>query len=244
MAYASVLVIAVINCAVLFFVSFLAIGGDGSSDGINTIWLFGYVWIALLTFAALVLCARKRGSSGVLVAASTLPTAYIASVLATALGASMVYLKPSSVEFTAACKNSAAQFLAPPSEPVRTLTYEWGRKYPVDINYFRITASDYVSAFETRNPPYPPGITLVESHPETADVLVSFKYPIGEKELSQAFSRQGLVGYELTVLDQRDNRTLARLRYFTDLANNRACGPTVDGVLSIRAFVLKAIGAQ
>ncbi|MDR7307408.1 hypothetical protein [Rhodoferax saidenbachensis] len=244
MAYASVLVLAAINCAILFFVSLLAVGGDGSSDGIKTIWLLGYVWIALFTIAALVLCARKRGPSGVLVAASTLPTAYVASVLATALGASMVYLKPSSLEFTAACKNSVAQFLAPSSEPVHTLAYEWGRKHPIDINYFRIAANDYVSAIETRNPPYPPGITLVENNPETADVLVSFKYPIGEEELSQAFSRQGLVGYELTVLDQRDNRTLARLRYFTDLSNNKACGPTVDGVLSIRAFVLKAIGAQ
>lgn len=224
MPYVSVLVLAAINCAVLFFVALLAVGGDGSSDGVKTIWLFGYVWIALLTIAALFLCARKRGPSGVLVAASTLPTAYIASVLATALGASIVFLKPSSLEFTAACKNSVAQFLAPPAEPVHTLAHEWGRKFPVDINYFRISANNYISEMGTRNLPYPPNITLVENKPTTADVLVSFKYPIGEEELWKDFSHQGLVGYELTVLDQRDNRTLAKLKYFTDLSNSKACG--------------------
>lgn len=244
MAYAAVLTVAAINCIVLFFLAFLAVGGDGSSDGVKTIWLFGYIWIALLTTAALVLCARKNGSAGVVVAASTLPTAYIASLAAIVLGAGLTSLKPASAEFTAACKSSGAQFLSMPAEPVHSLAYNWGREYPVEINYLGIDASNHVSAIETRNPPYPPGITLIEEKQAKPDVLVSFVYPTGKEELSQALSRQGLVGYELTVLDQRDNRTLAKLRYFTDFANKRACGPTVDGTLSIRAFVLKAIGAQ
>ena len=243
MTYASVFVLAAINGVVLFLAAFLAAGGDGSSSGVKAIWLFGYVWIALLTAAALVMCARKRGAAGVLIAASTLPTAYLASVAAVVLGAIFAYLKPASSELAEACKSSGAKFLSPPVEPVRTLAYEWGRNYPVEINYFRIAARNHVSELGTRNAPYPSGVRLVDNKASRADVLVSFKYPIGEGELLRALSDQGLVGYELTVFDQRDNRTLAVLKYFTDLSNNKACGPTVDGELSVSNFVLKAIGA-
>lgn len=244
MTYVRVLVVAAINCAILFFVGFLAAGGDGSSSGVRTVWLLGYAWIALLTTTALFLCARKRGILGLAVAVGTLPTGYVASVLTTLLGVSMSFFKPASPEFIAACKTAGVQFVAPPVEPVHSVAYEWGRKYPVDINYFRIVSNDYVSELEARNPPYPPGITLVTSNPTGADVLVSFSYPIGQEEIWKVSSHQSLVGYELTVLDQRDNRTLAKFRYFTDLSNSRACGPTIEGVLSVRAFVLKAIGAE
>ena len=244
MAYAGVLIVAAINCVVLFFLAFLAAGGDGSSDGVRTIWLFGYIWIALVTSAALVLCARKRGPAGIAIAASALPTAYVASIAAIVLGVGLASLKPAPAEFKAACETSGAQFLSQPVQPVRSVGYEWGREYPVEINYLRIAENNHVSAIETRNPPYPPGITAIDSKVAKPDVLVSFTYPIGKEELLEAISRQGLVGYELTVLDQRDNRTLAKLRYFTDFANKKACGPTVDGALSVRAFVLRAIGAQ
>jgi hypothetical protein len=244
MAYAGVLVLAAINCVILFFFAFLSVGGDGSSDGVKTIWLFGYIWIALLTTAALILCGRKRSSAGVVVAASTLPTAYLASVAAILLGTSMALFKPVSSEFAAVCKSTGAQFLASPAEPVRSLAYDWGHKYPIEINYFQIAANNHASLIEARNPPYPVGITLIDKELHTADVLVSFTYPIGKNELSQALSHQGMVGYELIVLDQRDNRTLATLKYLTNLSNKWACGPTADGVFSVRAFILKAIGAQ
>ncbi|APW41450.1 hypothetical protein [Rhodoferax saidenbachensis] len=244
MAYAGVLVIAAINCAVLFFLAFLATGGDGSSDGVKTIWLFGYIWITLFTVVALAFCARKGRTAGAVIAVSTLPTGYFASIAAIALGAGITFLKPDSAEFTAACKSSGAQFLASPTKPVHSLAYEWGRKYPIEINYFQIAANNHVSSIETRNPRYPSGITLIENSPSAADVLVRFTYPVGKDELLNALSHQGLIGYEIAVLDQRDNRTLATLRYFTDFSNRKACAPTNGGAFSVREFVLKAIGAQ
>lgn len=244
MGYATVLVVTVLNCIVLYFVAFLAAGGDGNSGGVKAVWLFGYLWIALLTVAALAFCARKKSSIGVLVAIGTLPSAYLVSIAALMLGVGLVYLKPASSEFTDACKSSGAQFLSSPTAPVDSLAYEWGREYPVEINYFEIGANNYVSSMGTRNPPYPPGVSLVTKEASRADVLVIFTYPIGKEQLSQALSRQGLIGYELNVIDQRNGRALARLRYFTDLLNNKACGPTENGILSVRTFVLKAIGRQ
>lgn len=243
MAYVRVLVIAAINCVLLFFVAFLAGGADGGFERVKTIWLSGYLWAALLTAVALALCARKRGSAGVVVAASTLPSAYLASLAAISVGAGFTYLKPASSEFTKACKSAEAKFLSSPREPVRSLGYEWGQKYPIEINYFQISPNNYASV-ETRNPPYPEGVTIIEDVPSSADVRISFTFPIGKDELWKAYSHQGLVGYGLTVLDQRSKRTLATLRYFTDLSNKKACGPTIKGVLSVRAFVLKAIKSQ
>lgn len=238
MAYATVLVVTVLNCIVLFFVAFLA------ADGVKAVWLFGYLWIALLTAAALALCARGKNSVGVLLAICTLPGAYLVSIAAITLEVGLVYLKPASSEFTDACKGSGVQFFSSPTEPVSSLAYEWGYKYPIEINYFEIGENNYVSSMGTRNPSYPPGVSLVTKEASRADVLVIFTYPIGKEQLSQALSRQGLIGYELNVIDQRNGIALARLRYFTDLLNNKACGPTENGILNVRAFVLKAIGRQ
>ena len=82
MAYLGVLLIAAANSVVLFFASFLAAGGDGSASGVYRVWIFGYTWIALFMVAALVACARKGAASGLLLAASTLPSAFIAGIIA------------------------------------------------------------------------------------------------------------------------------------------------------------------
>jgi hypothetical protein len=268
-AHVGVLALAAINCVVLYFTAFLAAGGDGSASGVRTVWLFGYFWIAAFTAASLVLCARGKGSVGVLTAASTLPTAYVAGFAAVLGGSLITDLKSSSSAFQAACKTAGVQFVATPATSVQSIAYDWGREYPVEINYFQLGSNGRVSSVEVRNPPYPIGIAFTESkttellrdgtrsekivrvprdgNPQratalAADVLVSYQYTNGVGELSKALSQQGLVGYEMTVLDLRDNRELAKLRYFTDLVNNRACGPTDGAVLNTRTFVLKAVG--
>ena len=37
MAYVGLLLVVVVNCVVLFFAAFLAVGGDGSSTGVKTV---------------------------------------------------------------------------------------------------------------------------------------------------------------------------------------------------------------
>jgi hypothetical protein len=238
-----VLVVAAINCLLLFLGSLFAAGGDGSSDGIRTVWIFGYSWLAFLTVVALVLCVRNKRSTGLVVAVGTLPMAYVLSIAVLMLSAGIDFLKPSTPEFTAACKTSGVQFFAQPTMPVHSLSYDWGRAYPIDINYFRIF-KNRITDLGSRNLSFPDDLTFASSKDAKTDVLVSFTYPIGKDELGEDHSRQGLIGYEVSVSDQRDKRMLATLRYFTDLANGRACGPTVDGDLSVSAFVLKAIGVR
>lgn len=81
MAYIGLLLVLVVNCVVLFFLSILAVGGDGSSDGVKTVWLFGYSWLAAFAFAALVLCIRGKASAGISLAASALPSAFVAGLV-------------------------------------------------------------------------------------------------------------------------------------------------------------------
>ena len=81
MRYLGVFLVAAVNCVVLFFVSFLAAGGDGSADGIHRVWAFGFTWIALVSLVALVVCARKGGATGMLVAAGALPSAFVLAIV-------------------------------------------------------------------------------------------------------------------------------------------------------------------
>jgi len=270
MACFGVLILAAGNYSVFSFVSVLAVPGDGSADGVGTVRAFGYFWIAAFTAAALFLCARGSYGAGILTVVSTLPTAYVAAVAIPLAGYALTYIKPNSPEFRAACKSAGVHFAAAPAAPVRSIAYDGAPDDTVqEFNYFELGANGRVSSRSIRNPPYPPQIAFIERKtterlpdgtqsakivrfprdglPQravalTADVLVSYKYTTGESELSKASSQQGLVGYELTVVDQRDQRELARLRYFTELTNNRVCGPTGNGVLDTRKFVLNAVG--
>ena len=76
MAYLGVLAIALANGVVLFFGSFLAVGGDGGADGVHRVWGYGSAWIAIFTVAALFSCARKNATTGLSIAAATLPAAW------------------------------------------------------------------------------------------------------------------------------------------------------------------------
>jgi hypothetical protein len=81
MSYFGVLLVACINCALLFFTSMLAAGGDGSKDGIHMIWWVGFPWVAIFTATALTYCARRRASAALTIAAGTLPAGWTVSLL-------------------------------------------------------------------------------------------------------------------------------------------------------------------
>ena len=80
MAYVGLLLVVLANCVFLFFAAFLAAGGDGSANGVKTVWLLGYLWVAACSVAALVLLLRGS-KSWLVVAAGTLPAAWAASLL-------------------------------------------------------------------------------------------------------------------------------------------------------------------
>jgi len=91
MAYVGFLLIVVANSIILFFLSFLAAGGDGSKDGILRVWLVGYAWIGIFSVVALVLCLRGKRASGLMVASSALPTGFVASLLFVIVGGLLGY---------------------------------------------------------------------------------------------------------------------------------------------------------
>jgi hypothetical protein len=86
MTYLGVVLVTAVNGFLLFFASLLAAGGDGSADGIVKVRLFGYCWIAVFAVAALVLCARGKGGSGVAVASAALPAAFAVGLLVVVCG--------------------------------------------------------------------------------------------------------------------------------------------------------------
>lgn len=81
MTYLGIFLIIAINCVILMFASFLAAGGDGSVNGVRTVWLFGYTWIAVFSIASLIQCYRGNKSTALGIAAGTLPAAYVAGVI-------------------------------------------------------------------------------------------------------------------------------------------------------------------
>jgi hypothetical protein len=76
MASFGVYLIATINCVVLYFVSFLFTGGNGTSDVVESVRWWGFIWIGIVSIAALYLCSRGKGDTGVLIALTPLPIAY------------------------------------------------------------------------------------------------------------------------------------------------------------------------
>lgn len=271
MPYVGLFLISAFNCAFVFVAGVLAVGGDGSSDGVQRVWPYGSLWVALFTTAAIALMSRGKSGTAILTAAATVPTALATAMAMSVAGYALGQLRPNSSALEAACKTAGVTFFAKPKLAVNSIAYDWGQKYPVEINFLEISDGYRLSNFQTRNPPYPPQIAFTEKvatevHRDgtksttivriprdgkgtsesalSADVLVSYKYVAGKDELGKASAQQGLIGYEVTITDRRDDRELAKLRYFTELARKRACGPAGTKVLGIQAFVLTALGMQ
>jgi len=200
-----------------------------------------------------------------------MPTAYSALVAGLYAGYVFGQIRPTSSELKEFCKTAEAQFLARPAQSVGSIAFDWNREFPPQIDYLEFADGFRLSKIGSSNPEYPPQIAFTEEiktevrrdgtksttilrFPRkgegtrepvlAADVLVSYRYLVGEGELWKTSASQGLVGYEITVTDRRDDRELAKLRYFTDLARDRACGPVGNKVLHIRTFVLTALGMQ
>jgi hypothetical protein len=73
----------------------------------------------------------------------------------------------------------------------------------------------------------------------TADVSVHYQIS-PEEELLKAYPEQGMIRYELTVMDRRTGEKLATKKYVIDAKNKRACGPEI----SDRTFILKSLALE
>lgn len=267
MAYVVVLLVTALNCVVLFFLSFLAVGGDGSADGIHRVWLFGYSWIAIFALAAFSQCARGKRSTAIAIASSTLPSGYIAALLGILIATGFNSIKPNSPEFDLACKAAGPHYMKKPTTIVESIAYDWKPStYPPDTNYFKLDARGNVSNLRGGSPRFPDVIKFIEGRccqfegaptngirpfvrrlnsgeyfgiPElTADALVTYK--VSSVEVPS--SKNLLKTVDIIVTDRRDGQTLATLRYLLDQQGRRGCGVTSNEAMDEQAFIRRAVG--
>lgn len=174
----------------------------------------------------------------------------------------VAFAVPDSETFSSECKTAGAQFIKPPDSPVHSIAYYRETKHPPHFTSLSVSWGTHISSLSYDNPPGHPTLEFTETGPNivgapythrpttgseygvdalTADVLVKFNMS-PEDELQKALGSQGVVNYELTVIDRRTNEKLAFLHYVTDTINRRACGLMGEKKLSESAFILKAIG--
>ena len=73
----------------------------------------------------------------------------------------------------------------------------------------------------------------------TADVSVQYQIS-PEEELLKAHSEQGMIRYEMTVVDRRTGEKLATKKYVINAKSKRACGPEI----SDQSFILKSLALE
>lgn len=268
-----VIAIAAFNALAVYFLSFLAVGGNGSLDGVVTVRWFGFGAIAIATTLSLIMCARGKRATGIVTAAATLPAAYAVSIVILLAGGMFDAFAPASSAFSAACKDMGARYLNSPVTPVRSIAYDWEKgEYPPQFNYFEVAANGHLSSLRggVGYSRLPAQIEFTESKccrfegsPITGGGLPYFRRPNSEAPyfgISQVSADSvvtfrstpvkltgedlNLTKYEVQVTDRRTGDTLAILKYMLDSRGRRGCGSTAAGVMDERAFVLKAVGVQ
>lgn len=261
----TILLITAFNCVVVYFISFLAVTGDGGSTVIVQARIVGYLWIASLVLISMIL--MLRGSSRAIpLAAGTLPLGFFAASLAIPLFSYLYTFRPANPAFEAICRDTGLRFIAPPAAPVTSVAFDWpADQNPPQFNYFTMDSRRNISTLGTRLPSFPPFVLFAESRccrhegrptngvrpyirrsnegnyfgvsELTADVLVTFKQT--DKEIGSDRRTVNLV--EVIVVDRRDNRMLSTLKYALDVKGKRGCGASTDGIMDETVFITNAI---
>jgi hypothetical protein len=262
MAYIVVLLIAAFNCIALFFGSLLAVGGDGSSDGMRLVWYIGYPWIAGFLVIALRQCKRQRRGAAIGTVASTLPAGYILALIGLLVAPLLDMFSPISPHLKEACQKAGPNYMQKPAKVVQSIAYDWPiGTHPPSINYFEIGWRGNIKNQRGGLPQFPPPIQFTENrccrfegapanrvapfvrHPKagghheihelTADVLVTYN-------VSEPAPKAGIQTVDMSVTDRRDGRMLATLRYVMDHQGKRGCGAVADGVMDEQQFIRRA----
>jgi hypothetical protein len=223
----------------------------------------------LLAYAGAIFYVTKRANEGngaKVAVVLALPMPFVSAVfVAYSIGSHVIsFIIPDSETFSSECKTAGAVYIKAPALPVHSIAYYNETNFRPHFTSLRVSWGSRISSLSYESPPSHPSLEFTETgpnafghrytrHPKaaleygvdalTADALVKIKMS-PEKELQKALGSQGVVSYELTVIDRRTNEQLAQLRYVTDTENNRACGLTGENTLSERVFILKAIGLQ
>ena len=270
LATVTTLLIIVVNCVLVFFSSFLAAGGFGDASGVWTVQIIGFAWVAVASSAALSRCSKGNGSSGVAIAASTLPMAMVAVYILGAVWAAgqgiLGIVEATPKEVTEICKYGGPKYLSVPGSPVHSIAFAW--KTEQDVARFSYTNSNprKFGRFRTLEEiEYPSSLYFIERQfaaglgvrsdahwpymrmPnggvfEGATELTADALVFYEyKKLSKADARNVFWLTDITVVERRTGRVLASLQYPTEGGNTPICGETSPGEMNIAEFIFKAI---
>jgi hypothetical protein len=258
------ILIYIISAAVGLFFSFVFLifsmtGGRSTSDSI-----LGLLIVAHIASVAFVAWKANKGTGSSVALILIFPAFFVtAGMWLFLIGRHLLsYVHPDSPEFASECRTAGPHYFQPPSSLVKSIAIIIDGKYEPTFNSFKLGLGHHISSLNMSNHPYPDSIEFIERGRQggkfehfsrlrgsykvdalSADVLVKYKFT-PEEELRKAPTNQGMVSYELSVIDQRNGENLAYLKYVIDAKNNRACGVVVDKTMSEQAFVLKAIGLR
>lgn len=261
MSLVVVTAIAFANAVVLYFISLLAAGGDGSADGVILVRWAGAILISLCTAVAFLLCLRRQQATGIAMAAASLPIAFALSIIADTAVDIFSSLMPSSNEFQQMCKAAATTYNKRPSQPVRSIAFDWRGEYRAQHTYFHAGWNGRVnSAGSMSFHPGPAQIEFTEERPEsgqgfirrprqgnpiypvstlTADVIVVSHW----EPVPQTKKLSGMRRHEVTVSDRRNSELLATTVYFLSADGKLGCaGAGEGGAVDQKLFALKALG--
>lgn len=268
MKYLFIWLIALVNCIVLGFASLLAVTGDGRGHLIKTVFLFGSVWVVAGLVWSLYLARRGTSSASFVPVTMSLPAAFLAGLVVMLADVGYDSVRPMPSEFAALCKDAGMKMIAAPSLRITSVAYDWEGKYPPQYNALQLGDNGHVRMLGGGTGPlYPAPIQFVESRccryeslppngepyvrrdrtwnsigiPSlTADALVM----LSATPVQRPGIDPGTVQYDVVVSQRVDGRRLATLRYYHNDREKLGCGTTSAGVMSERAFVLRAIGVQ
>jgi hypothetical protein len=272
MATITTLLIIMANCVMLYFSSFLAAGGDGSARGVWTVQIVGFAWVAFASSFALSRCTKGKGSTGVVIALSTLPVGFFATFIAATIWSVgqgiLVLTEPVPNEVADVCKRGGPRYLASPATPVHSISFDWktsldrGRFSYVNRNPSKFGRFRFLDQID-----YPQTVHFIEERFRSGyGVRQEDRWPFMRKPNGGVFvgvaesTADALVTYEITklskvdaknifemtditVIDRRDGRVLASLQYPTDGNNFPLCGETSPGEVNTAEFIFKAVGA-
>lgn len=255
----AILLLCAVNAVLLYFVSFVAVYGDGSRGGIYAVRIYGGAWIAGAAIWAAILWRKGRYELACIITIATLPASAVMAPVLIMVTQGLYGLRPHSTVFMQACERAGPKYIASPAMPVRSIAYDWNpNAHPPALNHFAMDWHGNVSKMRREFPRFPNQIEFIEErccqygagvkpylrHPRsgsyygvtelTADVLVEYK----------TTDRDTALVVDMTVSDRRDGRALATLHYVLDYQGRRGCGETSPSVMDEREFVVKAIGLQ
>jgi hypothetical protein len=268
---APILILCALNCVIWFFMSLLAVGGDGDASGIFTLWLVGFPIIAIATVTAMFLRNRGRFGSALLVACSPLPLAYGAIVLGVTVSGAVGNLRANVPEMEQRCRLAGVEYVEAPATPVGSVAYDWKpRTSAPRLNFITMDARGNIQRSEggSGRQRFPAEVTFLESrccryhggattgqgdfirqandgtHKYVAvpELTADALVYFTSSEISLSGRDGALTETVIVVSDRRDGRRLASLRYVMDEQARRICGTTSPGVLDEQHFVIHALG--